>query len=280
MPDYPPQTPPTVPVQPVVPQVPAGQAVIPVQPVRPVTVAQPVVVEQPPAEQKTALRIVGHSNLFYWWPVWAIGYLMALLTWLHGEHHTIGADRELYNSSSDLGVIFFLTLFFVILISNVSVRGVASALVVVCLVLAAVLLAWFGWWDTVLSWFGHLRVHLNLGAYLFFSTLLFAAWFLTVFVFDQMTWWRITPGQITRERFLGAGSKSYDTDGIMLEKYRYDLFRNWIIGLGSGDLRIQTWGANRETINIPNVLFVGTKVKAIQAMIAMKPDEFGHATVK
>lgn len=280
MPDYVPQTtpgaPPVQPVQPVPVPVAAGTPVVPVQPV---AVQQPVVVEQPP-ESPLYLHIVSHSNLFYWWPVWAVGYLMALLTWLHGEKHTIGGDPELYNANSDLGVIFFLTLLFVILVTNVSMRGLVSALVVTALILAAVLLAWFGWWDTVLSWFGHLKVHLNLGAYLFFSTVMLVVWALTVFVFDQMTWWRITPGQITRERFLGAGSKSYDTDGMVLEKHRYDLFRNWIIGLGAGDLRIQTWGANRESLDIPNVLFVGTKVVAIQRMIAMKPDEFGHAVVK
>jgi hypothetical protein len=26
------------------------------------------------------ITIVSHSNLFYWWPVWAVGFLMALLT--------------------------------------------------------------------------------------------------------------------------------------------------------------------------------------------------------
>ena len=25
------------------------------------------------------IKIVSHSNLFYWWPVWAVGYLMAIL---------------------------------------------------------------------------------------------------------------------------------------------------------------------------------------------------------
>src|SRR4051812_7534051 len=31
------------------------------------------------------LRLYGHSNLFYWWPVWAISFLMAGLTSLDGH---------------------------------------------------------------------------------------------------------------------------------------------------------------------------------------------------
>lgn len=27
-----------------------------------------------------------HSPLLYWWPVWAVGFLMALWTWLDNHH--------------------------------------------------------------------------------------------------------------------------------------------------------------------------------------------------
>jgi hypothetical protein len=30
------------------------------------------------------VRIGAHSMLFYWWPVWAAGFLMAGVTWLDG----------------------------------------------------------------------------------------------------------------------------------------------------------------------------------------------------
>ena len=41
----------------------------------------PVLMKVAPASQpgqSKEIRIVSHSNLFYWWPVWAIGYLMAI----------------------------------------------------------------------------------------------------------------------------------------------------------------------------------------------------------
>src|SRR5436853_5336854 len=34
----------------------------------------------PPQAHKNEIRIVSHSTLFYWWPVWALGFLMALVT--------------------------------------------------------------------------------------------------------------------------------------------------------------------------------------------------------
>src|SRR5207248_11316549 len=131
----------------------------------------------------------------------------------------IGTTMEWFHPSSNLGVIFFLTLFLVILITNVVVRGLASVIVIMGMILTTVLFAYFGWWDVILRWLGNLSVHMNLGAYLCFSTLMFLVWVLTVFGFDRMSYWLIKPGQITQEFVFGAGSKSYDTDGIALEKY-------------------------------------------------------------
>jgi hypothetical protein len=41
----------------------------------------------PPPANDIPVRVVviSHSPLFYWWPVWAVGFLMALLTWIYGE---------------------------------------------------------------------------------------------------------------------------------------------------------------------------------------------------
>jgi hypothetical protein len=37
----------------------------------------------PPREDK--VTVISHSTLFYWWPVWAVGFLMAALTYLDGD---------------------------------------------------------------------------------------------------------------------------------------------------------------------------------------------------
>lgn len=274
--------------------VPVAQAVAP----QPVVVTQPVVYQQPapttvsapnqvPVEraedlpqEPIVLKIYSHSTLFYWWPAWVMGYVVALLTYMQGRQNQIGDDLEWFHPNSSLGVVYFVTLFLVILITNVSARGLVSALVIVSAAFVTVLLAYLRLWDDILAWLGNLRIYLNLGAYVFFSTLLFVTWLLAVFVFDRLTYWRIKPGQITYEFVFGAGSTSYDTDGMTVEKHRDDLFRHWVLGLGSGDLRILTTGASRERIDVPNVLFIGAKVNAIQRMIAIQPEAFGHAAIK
>lgn len=37
----------------------------------------------PSAERE--LTVISHSQLFYWWPVWLVGFLMALLTWAEND---------------------------------------------------------------------------------------------------------------------------------------------------------------------------------------------------
>lgn len=297
MPDPDPTRPPpgqpyaTTPVQPN-PYAPAGYPAQPMAyPPQPVPVypaaappARPVADREAADEAREAaeerahphLIVVSHSSLFYWWPVWVMGFVMAGLTWWYGQSLAVGPNEVRLHPSNNLGVLFFLTVFLVVLISNVEVRGLASVVVILGLVLTAVLMAYFGVWDNVLGWVGDLNVYLNQGAYFWFSILLFVTWVLATFVFDRMNYWEVKPGQVTRQRFWGAGSESYDTENLTLEKRRDDLFRHWILGLGSGDLRIHTYGARQKEIFIPNVLFVGFKVHTIQHLIAQQPGTMGH----
>jgi hypothetical protein len=46
-----------------------------------------------------------------------------------------------------------------------------------------------------------------------------------------------------------------------------DLFRHWVLGVGSGDLVIRTGGANPQTYELPNVLFVNGKLATAKRMI-------------
>ena len=238
---------------------------------QPLPTQQTSVQPRPELKETPSLRIYGHSTFLYWWPVWAVGYLMAILTYLQGEPHLMGQDREMFHPSSNLGVIFYLTLFLVILMTNFSVRGMASGMVILGALFITVLLAYLGLWDPVLAWFGNLKIHMNMGAYFWFSTALFCTWVVSVFILDHMVYWKIEPGQVTHQFVLGSGSKSYNAQGMMLEKHRADLFQNWVLGLGSGNLIIRTSGATREVIEVPNVLFIGWKVEAMERLIAMEP---------
>ena len=62
-------------------------AAIPVAPSIPSTVARDPALpnaEVTPSSEKE-IRIYGHSTMFYWWPVWTVGFLMAALTYMDGH---------------------------------------------------------------------------------------------------------------------------------------------------------------------------------------------------
>jgi hypothetical protein len=216
--------------------------------------------------------VYGHSALFYWWPLWVAGYVMALMTWFDHDEVMIGGEAELFHPSQNLGVIYTLLLLLLIVITSARVGGMKGALVIAGLAFVTLLFVHLGWWKTILGWLGHQPICLSLGFYLFSSTLLFLAWAFSVFVIDHMSFWRFRPGQVTHEFLGGIVDKSYDTDNMVFQKRQDDLFRHWVIGLGSGDLLMQTMGGQGEKASVLNVLFVIGKISRIQKLIATKPD--------
>lgn len=220
------------------------------------------------------LRLYSHSPIFYWWPVWVTGFILAALSGLSGNTVTVdGYDSERILASANPGIIFVMVLTLVIIFTNARLRGIYSVTAVLAMLFLTVLFAWLGWWDNIFALIPHLSVHMNMGFYLVFSSLLLIIWLLTFFVFDRLTYWRIRPGQMTEEHLIGGGEKSYDTRGMLFEKHGEDVFRHIVLGLGAGDLKISTTGAKKERLSIPNVLFVDRKVAAIQKLISVKPDD-------
>jgi len=260
----------------------AGEPVFVTQPVAP----QQVVIQQPQEvtapvkhhvhrDRPQEVIVISHSNFFYWWPVWLVGYIMAAITYASNNRVEVSPGNiELIYPGKNPGVIFTLTFFLVILITNVTVRGLSSLVILLVIAFGILLAAYMGWWDALVTWFSWLSIHMNLGFYVTFSTLLFIVWAISTFLYDHLNYWRVTPGQVTHEYMIGAASKAFDTRGMVFEKHRNDLFRHWILGFGSGDINISTTGAQKTSIAIPNVLFVDAKVLAIQRLIAMKPDQF------
>jgi hypothetical protein len=232
----------------------------------------------PEQQRRTAeLTIYGHSNFFYWWPVWLVGYIMAALTWMSQNSVKIIPDASqgyLIHPNKYLGVVFTFVFFVVIVSTNVSLKGVYSAVAILVALVLILLAAYFDWWHYLVGWFGQLDIYMNMGFYVFFSTLILIVWALNFFFFDRMTYWKLTPGQLTQEYVIGGAAKSWDTRGMVFEKVRQDLFRNWVLGFGSGEIKISTMGAHRETFAIDNVLFVDAKVSKIQALIALHQQAF------
>jgi hypothetical protein len=224
------------------------------------------------ADEDAQIIVYGHSMILYWWPVWAVGYLMAFFTWMHHIPVQIGDQEVLFSSRTSLGITYCLVVLLTLLITNTSMRGLVSLVVVVCVAFLALLFAYLDWWNNILRWFGQQTVYMDLTFYLFSSTGLLLIWLLIVGVFDHLSFWRIRPGQVTHEYVLGAVENSYDTDSMVFTKQQADLFRNWVLGLGSGDLQMQTMGGRGVMANVSNVLFLNMRMAQIQRMIATKAD--------
>lgn len=221
-----------------------------------------------------SLTIYSHSLLFYWWPVWLTGFVFAGLSYSMGD--TVRLDQngaEYIHQNSALGLTFTVILLLVVTFTTASLRGLFSLVALLFLALVVSTLGWAGILDELIASVPELSVHMNMGFYLFFSTVLFVLWLLSFFIFDRMTYWVIRPGQMTEERLIGDVQNSYDTRGMLFEKYSEDYFRNLILGLGAGDMRLTTSGAKKDIIVIRNVLFVDRKVAQIQRLIAVKPDD-------
>jgi hypothetical protein len=242
--------------------------------------------------------VYGHSNLFYWWPVWLLGFALSFATWHDGNRAVIvpedfisikkGPNGEVIaetpkgvapvpgklervSRSGNQGILFAITLLIVVIITNVPLRGWASALTIVIVLLMVVVFAWQGWWDQIGQWFNLLSLHVNMGFYLFLSTSLFIVWLLVFLVFDRLSYWRVTPGAITHEYLFGGKETAFTSQGMAVSHLRDDPFRHWILGGGAGDLVMhpaQRGAAQADELTIRNVLFVGNKVTRITKLIA------------
>ena len=264
------------------------------------------------------VTVISHSDLFYWWPVWLVGFIMSALTYFHGVHAgfiaghpevveiTQGEIKEkdarrsdvknlpaiispkvanpfpttqlegediytwpLMHDSKSLGAIFCVTLLLVIIITNVHLRGLWSVVVIVIIVLGSIIFALGHVRERILAHWSHLAIHINMGAYLSFSIALFIVWLINFALFDRQRYVAVTSGQVRLHLAIGEGEIVYDTTGLVFQKQRSDLFRHWILGFGSGDLVIRPAG-QKDPIDMPNVLFVGSKVQEIQMLIKEK----------
>lgn len=253
------------------------------------------------------IKIVSHSDLFYWWPVWAVGFMMAFLTYQGGNRMAIVPEGTVAQQgrrveghegprdvlvlppnkelpldqetgtltqphlrmalSNSLGAVYATVLILVILITNVRLRGVWSLVLLLVIAFLSILFALTEWWDHILRYMAMADVHINAFGYLCLSTTLFVAWLAVFVFFDRLVFVTFTRGQFRMHLAIGAGESAYEVQGMVVHKRRDDLFRHWILGFGSGDLIVRTGGANPQTIELPNVLFVGSKLRLAQQLL-------------
>ncbi len=258
-------------------------------------------------ERPQKVIIVSHTPFFYWWPLWAVGFVMAALTYWQGEPIAFlppgtvakqgvrveGSDRpqnvlifpegaslpaafdtDEYGqprlrmaASNNLGIFWTLTLCCCVIITHIPLRGVYSILLIVILIALTVVFALLGWWDFILRSIQGIDIHITASGYLLISCFLFVIWLLTFLVYDRLTYMIFTRGQLRVRNALGLGEKVYDTRGMVVKKHRDALFRHWSLGFGSGDLTVHTSGANAQQFDMPNVLGIDSKLRLIHTML-------------
>ena len=84
-------------------------------------------------------------------------------------------------------------------------------MLILAILFVTVLFAYLGWWDIIFSWLPYLSIHMNMGFFILFSTLIFIVWAGSVFIYDRMSYWKIRPGQITHEYVIGGAEKPEPT---------------------------------------------------------------------
>lgn len=221
------------------------------------------------------LRLYQHSNLIYWWVVWAYGFLCAGITYVWGEgvrHEAFAGKTIKFHSSPLLGITFVALVLFVAIFTNVRARGIYSfvlIMVVAGLAWGATHLPGFG---MALDWAALLRIHLNLAFYLTFSTLLMLLWLFVIVVLDHFTWWRFSPGQVVEEHRIGqATGHAYNTEGMVVRRLPDDFFRHRLLGLGTGDFTVKP--PYEDSFEIHNVWKANRKQRHIERMVATRITE-------
>ena len=268
--------------------------------------APPVVAPPPAKSPREEIKLISHSNLFYWWPVWFVAFVMAVWTWSEGHRMAIlpngstvrqeaggylvqtqpgqatgsleyaasrtdasqPAFRPRVSQNAVPGVLFAVVLLVTIFVTNVPLRGLWTFLSIALVVVVALFISLLKMWEKIFDAVGALHIHLNMAFYLFIGVALFAMWAVAVFVFDRRTYIIFTPGQIRVCEHIGDSVVAYPTAGVTLEKLRDDIFRHYILGFGSGDLVVKTGGPDRREIRMPNVLGIGWQLKEVENVLA------------
>jgi hypothetical protein len=270
----------------------------PIQP-QPVT----IVPDKRPAE----VVIISHSPLFYWWPVWAIGFLIAGVSYWQGTQvafvptgtmaergvqvpgHTGARDiliapegrtlpaadspdeldqpRLRMTISNNPGVIWVLTLCLVVVVTHLQLRGVWSLIVIAFLAFTTILFAILGLWDPILRALGVIDIHINAFGYFSISLFLFVIWLLTFVVFDRLKYMIFARNRLRVRKAVGEGETVFDMRGMVFQRHRDDVFRHWLLGFGTADLTVFTSGANAQQIEMPNVFGIGRKLALIHTML-------------
>jgi hypothetical protein len=259
------------------------------------------------AETEPVIKVISHTGLLYWWPVWLVGFILSALTYLDGGRLAVvpegtkvmakganvyeltvppdrpsasleqaatakGEDafRVRVSGNRNYGMVYIVVLLLVIFGSNVPLRGLWSVVAILAILVVTMLMAALDAWGWLLERLWGLHIEITLAGYLLPSVVLLVMWLVAVFGFDRLRYIRFTAGQFVVHKEIGDAVEVYDTTRVMIQKRRSDLFRHWVLGMGAGDMVITVPNQGPEIV-LPNVLFVAQKVRQIADLMKVRP---------
>lgn len=227
-----------------------------------------------PTERVTVYQ---HSDLLYWWVVWAYGYICAILTYFQGKSVTLmdGGRPVLIHPRAWVGISFVLLVMFVLIFTNARARGLKSMVLFLSILVIGLFVQLTYGWDQLLGFVPLLLVHMNLAFYVLFSTLLLAAWVFVIFGADRFVYYEFTPGGISKRVLFSEGSENFTSPHVETMRQSDDIFVHrvlglWFLGFGTGDLdiRFSTPGGGQRIYHLKNVWRVGHIERAINRLVA------------
>lgn len=219
------------------------------------------------------VRLVAHSNILYWWIVWAYGYLCALGTQINHIVVPFGAKQIKFFPDAWLGISYIALVLFVVVFTNVRARVLHTFIIAAILALALVGVEWQWGLGSFFKYVPELKVQMNLAFYVVFSTGLLIIWLIVVFGIDKLTYWRFAGGQVVESHRLGnAAGNVYDTRGMLMRRQPDDFFRHkflglGFLGLGTGDLVFRPAMAGSEPFIIENVWRSNEQQRRIERLL-------------
>jgi hypothetical protein len=236
-------------------------------------------------QREKELKVIMHTGLLYWWPVWVVGFLMAVWTALDDYHMILvpdgttiagntltvpdGATMDaplLHVSRSKLpGILFAVTLALVVGCSGGWMRGWRAYFFAATVVALVLLLSWAGLWGSLYDVARYLDIRINLGGYLVLSTVLFLIWTWFFFFVDRQVYVVFSKSQIRIHNRILEEERAFDAGGVAFQVREYDWFR-WLVGGGAGDIVLRL-GGSPQPIELPNVLRVGRRLNEIEKLL-------------
>ena len=212
------------------------------------------------------IKIVGHSQLIYWWPIWILAIALGAVASAAGNQalfeQIIGSGANWYTL---MNLVFLLILFFVVAFTNMRAEGAPAINIALSFALVVLLIYVFGGKLIPKEMPGFL-VFMNSNFYFTFGIGIFAIWVFSVAVYDRRKIWIVGPRRFTEVRF-PLRKVALDTNDMRLIVNCDDIICHNILGFGlMGDITVTS--KDRESIIIPNVFNARRKADEALRLVA------------